>query len=154
MPVGAISVSDTDPSYTTIKATVSLSGSGALTLEGDTGTTLSVTGSQAVANADLATLSYTPGGTRRVLLRSRPASPAIFAPWHDVAVERIIADQGEIAFDEASLHRGWWPAEASWRWTDGAGEIEVPADACKLSVRLRGAMHYPVAGQGDHTSAE
>jgi len=54
-----------------------------------------------------------------------------------VALDGVALDGRGLALDDARLGSGWQAAEAAWRWTDGAGQIDVGG---VREVRLRVAM--------------
>ncbi len=81
-----------------------------------------------------------PAGAERVRLLSRTWVPARMSEQSDtrvlgVALARLWLDGREASLDSPGLGAGWHAAEARWRWTDGAGEID-PTGARSLAFEL------------------
>jgi hypothetical protein len=58
-----------------------------------------------------------------------------------IAVAEIHVDGQSIPLDDPRLCSGWHPPEANWRWSDGAGHIDVRG-AQRLEFRLAETGHY------------
>ncbi len=89
---------------------------------------------------------------RTARLVSRSARPQDARPWLDdrrrlgVRVERIVVGDGaarvEIPVDHPELEQGWWQAEGTGRWTDGAAILNLPAGTRRVEVKVAGEMYY------------
>ena len=72
-----------------------------------------------------------PEGAARLTLHSRTSRPAELDPDSDdarplgVALHALRLDGAAVPRDDARLGAGWHAAEAAWRWSDGAGAIDV-----------------------------
>jgi hypothetical protein len=85
-----------------------------------------------------------PPGAREVRLMSRVAVPAHRTAGSDdhrrlgVAVARLLVDGMPV---EPPVADGWYPAEANWRWTDGAAALPFPS-AGRIEVVLLPLARY------------
>ncbi len=90
-----------------------------------------------------------PAGARRLVVRSRTTSPADLDPGSDdrrrlgVALRGLRLDGAALATDDARLAAGWHPAEPQWRWSDGAGTIDVRG-AASVALHLASWLRYVV----------
>ena len=123
-PIVGVSISDADPTYTQITATVALTGAGALSMDETatgggitTGAALTIVGTQVQIDADLATLAYADGGTT-----AQVASVTITAynngPNNSDGTNQAVPQT--IALAAAPADRNGFTAIASGDWNTGA----------------------------------
>lgn len=85
-----------------------------------------------------------PDGADHLVLRSRVFRPAeTRATKSDtrclgVALAALALDETPLALDDPRLHAGWHTPEAAWRWSNGAGCIDVRGVSL-ISLRLASA---------------
>ncbi len=91
-----------------------------------------------------------PGSAGLGIIRTRFATPQTFLGGSDqrrlgVAVANISFGRRSTSLDHWSLRGGWHGVEPSWRWTDGAAHILVPAGARQLEVEIANTLRlYPI----------
>lgn len=91
-----------------------------------------------------------PPGTLQAVLTSRSGYPSDHAPWAGdrrrlgVSVRRILCDGQPLGLNR--LGEGWYPMEregiTSWRWTNGAGILEVPIGTHRIEVLITSTVPY------------
>lgn len=91
-----------------------------------------------------------PAGARRLVLHSRMSRPQELDPDSDdarplgVALHALRLDDGEVPLDDARLGEGWHAPEAAWRWSDGAGAIDVRG-VRRAELRVTSWLRYHLA---------
>jgi hypothetical protein len=91
-----------------------------------------------------------PAGARHLRLLSRTARPTDRAPWCGdrrllgVAIGSLAVDG--VALPLEQLGDGWHGMEHTgthcWRWTNGAGQIDLPMAGTVLEAMVTGTMAY------------
>ncbi len=117
----------------------------------DPGFYLTCDGAPVAATAQDGTYSMTlPAGARRLVLHSRVSRPAELDPDSDdarplgVALHALRLDDGDVPRDDARLGAGWHAAEPAWRWSDGAGAIDVRG-VRRVDLRVTSWLRYHLA---------
>jgi collagen type I/II/III/V/XI/XXIV/XXVII alpha len=117
----------------------------------DPGFYLTCDGAPIEATAQDGTYSMTlPAGARRLVLHSRVSRPAELDPDSDdarplgVALHALRLDDGDVPRDDTRLGAGWHAAEPAWRWSDGAGAIDVRG-VRRAELRVTSWLRYHLA---------
>ena len=82
------------------------------------------------------------------MVESRSTSPADLDPASDdrrrlgVALRGLRLDGAAVALDNPRLVGGWHEAEPQWRWSDGAGTIDVRG-AAVVELAVATWLRYP-----------